>query len=905
MNSYVYSFDAPGNPDRDLLGGKGAELARLVQLGLPVPPGFTVTTAACRQVLEQGCRPAGMAGDLAHHLALLEERTGLALGGVERPLLLAVRSGPASSMPGLMDTVLDIGLNDETVVALARVSGDERFAWDCYRRLVQMFGETVLGVPAASFAELTETLLADRGATGIPALGAEGLRELVERGKTLCEVVAGRSLPQDPRKQLDLAIDAVFASWQGERARLYRRRFGIPEHLGTAVNVQAMVFGNRGATSGSGVAFTRDPVTGELGDYGEYLTDAQGEDVVSGARTAVPLARLRDIDLPSYRQLRSIMCALEHHYRDLCDIEFTIEDGRLWILQTRVGKRSPAAAFRIAADLVEEGMITEDEALVRVTGDQLTQLMFPQLDERSAGRAVAVGLAASPGAAVGRVVLDGATAVALATRGEDVVLVRPETRADDVPGMVAARAVITARGGRTSHAAIVARGMGLPAVCGVEGLGIDMDTRRVSLNGQRLFAEGDVITVDGGSGKVHHGHHRTVPSDVTRWLDGEAVESPLVASVSRLLAHADRTRRVGVRANADSGRDIARALRYGAEGVGLVRTERMFLGDRRTYVERVLIDSDSEREAALRELTALQRESFAVLLAAADGRPVTIRLLDAPAHEFLPDLTDLAVRAESAAARGCPDESLQARLAAVRRHHEANPMTGLRGVRLAIVRPELVVAQATAAFEAAAELRERGRPFDLELMVPMVSSAAELSVVAASVARAAEDVAARRDRVPYRLGAMVETPRAAVTAARIAEVSDFLSLGTNDLTQLTWGLSRDDAERSILPRYLDEGLLRVSPFATIDQEGVGDLAACAVDGARSTRPSIPVGVCGEHAGDPASIGFLAGIGATYLSCSPFRVPVARLEAGRAAVLAEGCPPDRFDELDLPFLAAVG
>ncbi|GAA4098647.1 pyruvate, phosphate dikinase [Nocardioides kongjuensis] len=905
MTSYVHSFDAPGTPDRDLLGGKGAELARMVQLGLPVPPGFTITTAACRQVLEHGRRPAGMAGDVEHQLALLEDRTGLVLGDPERPLLLAVRSGAASSMPGMMDTILDIGLNDETVLAVARISGDERFAWDCYRRLVQMFGETVLGVAAARFAALTATVVAERGVDGLPALDADGLRDLVERGRALCQEVAGRDLPQDPREQLDLAIDAVFASWQGERARVYRRRFGIPDHLGTAVNVQAMVFGNRGATSGSGVAFTRDPATGALGDYGEYLADAQGEDVVSGARTAVPLARLREIDLPSYRRLRSILSTLEHHYRDLCDIEFTIEDGRLWILQTRVGKRSPAAAFRIAADLVEEGMITDDEALVRVSGDQLTQLMFPQLDAGSAGRPAAVGLAASPGAAVGRVVLDSATAVTLAARGEDVVLVRPETRADDLPGMVAARAVVTARGGRTSHAAVVARGMGLPAVCGVEGLEIDLASRRVSLAGHRLFAEGDVVSVDGGTGRVYHGHHRTVPSEVTRWLDGEAIDSPLVSAVERLLAHADRTRRVGVRANAESGHDIARALRYGAEGVGLVRTEHMFLGDRRTYVERVLIGTDAEREAALRELTALQRESFAVLLAAADGRPVTIRLLDAPAHEFLPDLTDLAVRVATAAARGCPDEALQARLAAVRRHHEANPMTGLRGVRLAIVRPELVVAQALAAFEAAADARDRGRAFDLELMVPMVSSVEELTAVARSVARAADDVATRRGRVTYRLGAMVETPRAAVTAARIAEVAGFVSLGTNDLTQLTWGLSRDDAERSFLPRYLDEGLLRVSPFATLDQEGVGELAARAVVGARRTRPGIPVGVCGEHAGDPASIGFLAGIGVTYLSCSPFRVPVARLEAGRAAVLAQGCPPDRFDELDVPLLATVG
>ncbi|MBM7515672.1 pyruvate, phosphate dikinase [Nocardioides nitrophenolicus] len=908
MTSYVYSFDAPGNPDRDLLGSKGAALARMVQLGLPVPPGFTVTTAACRQVLEHGARPPGLNGDLGHHLALLEERTGRRLGDREQPLLLAVRTGEASSVPGAMDgpmdTILDVGLNDETVEALARLAGDERFAWDCYRRLVEMFGATVLGVPAERFTELTRAVLDDRRVAEVAGLTADGLRDLVERGHGLCLEVAGRTLPQDPREQLDLAIDAGLASWHSERARLHRRRCDIPDHLGTAVNVQAMVFGNHGDSSGSGVAFTRDPATGEAGAYGDYLPGAQGKEAVTGVQAAVPLARLREIDRASYRRLREVMGTLERHYRDLCEVEFTVEDGRLWILRTRVGERSPAAAFRIAADLVDEGMITEDEALVRVSGEQLTQLMFPRLDTGPVAPAAA-GLAASPGAAVGRVVLDSRTALALAARGEEVVLVRPETRADDLPGLDAACAVVTARGGRTSHAAVVARGRGLPAVCGVEGLEIDPDTRQVSLAGERLFAEGEVISVDGVTGGVYRGRHRTVSSDVSRWLDGHSVESPVVTAVARLLAHADRSRRIDVRANAETARDIDRAVRYGAEGVGLVRTEHLFLGDRRTYLERFLIGGEGERADALRELTALQRESFAVLLAAAAGRPLTIRLLDAPLHELLPDLTELAVRTATATAHGCPDERLRARLAAVRRLHEANPMTGLRGVRLAIVRPELVVAQATAVFEAAADLRERGRAVDLELMVPLVSSVGELVAVARSVGQAADDVAARRGRVPYRLGAMVETPRAAVTAGHLAEHADFLSFGTNDLTQLTWGLSRDDAERMFLPRYLDDGVLTSSPFATIDEEGVGYLLGLAVEGARRRRPQLPIAVCGEHAGDPASIGFLAGLGPAYLSCAPSRVPVARLEVGRAAVLAEGCPADRFDELDAPVLARVG
>ena len=905
VTSYVHSFEAPGTPDRDLLGGKGAGLARMVQLGLPVPPGFTITTAACRHVLATGERPPGMSGDVARHLAQVEEETGRRLGGAERPLLLAVRSGAARSMPGMMDTVLDVGLNDTTVHALARSTGDERFAWDCYRRLVQMFGETVLGVPSARFAEVRDAVVAEHAASDPGALDVTGLQVLVERGNALCEEVGGRALPQDPHEQLDLAIDAVFSSWHGERARLYRRRFAIPDDLGTAVNVQAMVFGNLGTASGSGVAFTRDPATGELGDYGEYLPDAQGEDVVSGARTALPLARLRESAAASDRRPPPTLGPLAPHHRDLCDIEFTIEDGRLWILQTRVGQRSPAAAFRIATDLVDEGMITEDEALVRVSGEQLTQLMFPQLDGTSAGPAVATGLAASPGAAAGRVVLDTATAITLAARGEDLVLFRPETRAEDLPGMVASRAVVTARGGRTSHAAVVARGMGLPAVCGVEGLEIDLVARRVLLDGRPLFAEGDLVSVDGGTGRIHRGRHRTVTSEVTRSLQGEEVASPVAAAVGRLLTHADRVRRLGIRANAETGPDVARALRFGAEGVGLCRTEHMFLGDRRTYVERVLLGDDAERSAALRELTDLQRESLRVVLAAAGGRPVTVRLLDAPVHEFLPDLTELAVRAAVERERGRPDAALEKRCAAVRLHRDENPMTGLRGVRLSILRPELVVAQAGAAFEAAADLRDRGCPVDLELMVPLVSDAEEIATVARSVRAAADDVAVRRGRVAYRLGAMVETPRAAVTAARIAEEADFLSLGTNDLTQLTWGLSRDDAERSFLRHYLDEGVLTTSPFVTIDEAGVGRLVVEALHEARATRSAMPIGVCGEHAGDPASIAFFADAGVSYLSCSPFRVPVARLEAGRAALLGEGCPTERFDEIDAPLLVTAG
>lgn len=885
MTTYISSFSAPGNPDRDLLGGKGADLARMVQMGLPVPPGFTLTTAACRHVLTEGTRPPGLARQLEHHLAAMEQETGRRFGDPDDPLLLSVRSGAAVSMPGMMDTVLDVGLTDVTVEGLARASGDERFAWDCYRRLFQMFGETVLGVPAERFAAVLAGVKEQAGAVLDLELDAAALREVTERNDAVCREVAGRSLPQDPHEQLDQAIHAVFGSWQGERAQAYRRRFGISDDLGTAVNVQAMVYGNRGTGSGSGVAFTRDPETGEPAPYGEYLPTAQGEDVVSGARTAVPLSRLRELDPPSYRRLHAVMGTLERNYRDMCDVEFTVEDGRLWILQTRVGKRSPAAAFRIAADLAEEGWITDDEALLRVTGEQLTQLLSPRLDEHSAGSEVAAGLAASPGAATGRLALDSATAARLAARGEDVVLLRPETRAEDLPGMLAARAVVTARGGRTSHAAVVARGMGLPAVCGVGDLEIDLATRQVRLGGVRVLAEGDVVTVDGTSGRIYRGRHRTVPSEVAAWLDGggAAADSPVVAAVARLLAHADRVRRMRVLANAETASDVRRAVRLGAQGVGLCRTEHMLLGERRAYVEGVLLGDDADRARALESITGLHREGFALVLDAAEGRPVTIRLLDAPLHEFLPDVTELALQAERSTD---PDRAaaLHARLAAVERFREANPMTGLRGVRLAIVRPEILTAQVTAALDAAADLRERGRPFDLELMVPLVSTVAELETVARAVAAAADGVAERRGRVPYRFGTMVETPRAALTADRLAAHADFLSFGTNDLTQLTWGLSRDDAERTFLPRYEAEGIVAASPFVTIDRDGVGALVATAVARARAVREAIPVGVCGEHGADPASIGFFEEAGVDYVSCSPLRVPVARLEAGRAAVV---------------------
>lgn len=891
MTRYVHSLSAFDTPDRRLLGGKGADLATMVQLGLPVPPGFTITTEACRHYLAHGERPPGLDRQVLRELALLEEQAGRRLGDAANPLLIAVRSGAMTSMPGMMDTILDIGLNDETVEGLARTTGDERFALDCYRRMLQMFGETVFGISFDLFTEVLDAVKSEVGAENDLDLDAAALRTVVERNKAVCEREAGRPVPQDPSEQLVLAVDAVFRSWRSERAAVYRRRNGIPDDLGTAVNVQVMVFGNRSAASGSGVAFTRDPATGELGDYGEYLPSAQGEDVVSGVRTAVPLSALRELDLASYRRLRSVMGTLERHYRDMCDIEFTIEEGRLWILQTRVGKRSPAAAFRIAADLVEEGWISEDEALLRVTGDQLAHLMHPRFDPAHPRPVIAEGLAASPGAAVGRVVLDAATAVDWAARGEDVILVRKETRPEDLSGMVAAKGVLTSRGGRTSHAAVVARAMGLPCVCGAGALEIDLDGRRILVGAEHFIAEGDVISVDGSSGLVYAGERRMVGSEVVEWLEGGPECGEVVPAVARMLRRADAVRRLEVRANADNPVDAARARRFGAQGVGLCRTEHMFLGDRRTYLQRVLLATDeTDRQSSLAILERLQRGDFEALLARMDGQPVTVRLLDAPLHEFLPDLTELSVKVALAERLGRATERDRDRLASVQRLHEENPMTGLRGVRMGILHPDLVRSQARALFEAAADVRDRGVRLDLEVMVPLVSVATELERARSLVREAADDVAERRGRVEFRFGTMVETPRAAVTVAELAQDADFLSFGTNDLTQLTWGFSRDDVESSFLPLYLDDGMLRQSPFASIDVAGVGALVRRAVEDARAVHPTISVGVCGAHGGDPASIDFFDEVGVDYVSCSPFRVPVARLEAGRAALAHAPAPP---------------
>ncbi|GGS55582.1 pyruvate, phosphate dikinase [Streptomyces cinerochromogenes] len=886
MVSLVYDFHDGGRDLAGLLGGKGANLAEMTRLGLPVPPGFVVTTEACRAFLATGEEPEGLSPEVSGHLSELETATGRLLGQADDPLLVSVRSGARFSMPGMMETVLDIGLNDASVRGLAKQSGNERFAWDSYRRLVQMYGTTVMGVDQALFDEAMTRLKEARGARDDLHLDASDLAWLVGTYQRLIRDETGRDFPQSPALQLREAIFAVFRSWNVERARLYRRREHIPDGLGTAVTVQRMVFGNLGPDSGSGVAFTRDPATGRPGLYGDYLPNAQGEDVVSGVRDAVPLAELERLDPRSYRQLRDHARTLERHYRDLCDIEFTIERGTLWMLQTRVGKRTAEAAFAIAAELEQEGLIGSDEGLARVSGDELARLMFPRFDASATGEALAHGVPASPGAAVGAAVFDSAEAVRRAADGEKVVLVREETTPDDLPGMVAAQAVLTGRGGKTSHAAVVARGMGKVCVCGAQDIAVDAEARRFTVREGGVVEEGTVISVDGSTGAVYPGAIPLVSSATMRYLESGEQPDSVVRAVARALEHADSVRRLEVRANADTPKDAARARRFGARGIGLCRTEHMFLGERRKLVEEmVLARTDDERHRALAALLPLQRKDFTGILEAMDGFPVTIRLLDPPLHEFLPDRTDLAVRVAAAeAAGGRPDAHDRELLDAVNRMHEENPMLGLRGVRLGLVVPGLVAMQVRAIAEAVVERTRAGGSPRAEIMVPLVGAVEELRLAREEVTRVLAEVGEDTGLpVACPVGTMIELPRAALTAGRIAEEAEFFSFGTNDLTQTTWGFSRDDVEAAFFSAYLEKGVFAASPFETLDREGVGRLVRIAVDEGRAARPDLETGVCGEHGGDPESVHFFHDIGLDYVSCSPFRVPVARLEAGRAAL----------------------
>ena len=890
---YVYDFTEGGRDMKDLLGGKGANLAEMTNLGLPVPPGFTITTEACKVYLDSGDEPTELRDEVSTHLDSLEQAMGRTLGQADDPLLVSVRSGAKFSMPGMMETVLNIGLNDESVQGLAKQTGSERFAWDSYRRLIQMFGKTVLDIEGEHFEDAIDEAKKARGTQNDLDLDENDLRALVDSFKEIVRTQAGREFPTEPREQMDLAVRAVFDSWNAPRAILYRRQERIPADLGTAVIVMSMVFGNLGMDSGTGVAFTRDPGSGQQGIYGDYLQNAQGEDVVAGIRNTLPLQDLEGIDKPAYDQLLGIMETLENHYRDLCDIEFTIERNKLWMLQTRVGKRTAGAAFRIATQLVDQGLIDLDEAVSRVTGDQLAQLMFPRFDDSSDKKQIAKGMNASPGAAVGKAVFDSDRAEEMASRGERVILVRRETNPDDLNGMIAAQGILTSRGGKTSHAAVVARGMGKTCVCGAEELDVDLKGRSFKARSGETVKEGDVISIDGTSGAVYLGEVPVMPSPVVQYFEGELdpadKSDELVQAVHRLMARADEARRLKVRANSDTPEDSERARRFGAQGIGLCRTEHMFLGDRRQHVERlILAETDDERQAALDTLEPLQREDFVGIFSAMDGLPVTVRLLDPPLHEFLPDYTDLSVKVALAEEKGEDASREHKLLDAVRRLHEANPMLGLRGVRLGLVVPGLFGMQVRAIAEAAAQLKADGKDPKVEIMVPLVGAVQELELIRDEARDILAEVQERTGQdLDALIGTMIEVPRAAMTAGQIAEAAEFFSFGTNDLTQMGWGFSRDDVEAAFFSRYLDLGIFGVSPFESLDREGIGRLVRIATEEGRKTRPGLKVGVCGEHGGDPDSVHFFHEVGLDYVSCSPFRIPVARLEAGRAALSAEG------------------
>ncbi|HZB85190.1 MAG TPA: pyruvate, phosphate dikinase [Gaiellaceae bacterium] len=856
---YVYDFSEGAELGRELLGGKGAGLAEMTAIGIPVPAGFTVTTEACREYMRANELPESLEREIDEHLRALEEETGKRFGDPADPLLVSVRSGAAVSMPGMMDTILNLGLNDEAVEGLARATGNERFAQDAYRRLIQMYGDVVAGVDAHRFERELTALKERRGAEDDVDLSADDLSALVERFKEVYREETGEDFPQDARAQLERAVRAVFDSWETPRAQVYRRANGIPDDLGTAVNVVQMVFGNKGEESGTGVAFTRDPGTGEQGLWGEFLVNAQGEDVVAGIRTPEPIERMRDRLPEAFGQLTETMQRLEEHYREMQDIEFTVEDGRLFLLQTRSGKRTAHAALRIAVDMVSEGLVSKEEAVARVDAAQLDQLLHPTIDPKADYEVAAKGLNASPGAATGKVVLDADTAEERGKAGDDVILVRWETTPDDIHGMLVARGVVTARGGLTSHAAVVARQMGTPCVAGVEGLSIDLDGRTIRL-GEAELAEGDVVTIDGGTGEVIVG-------------EVDLVAPQIDDSFETLLGWADGVRRLRVRANADTPEDATKAREFGAEGIGLCRTEHMFMAEERLPVVRrmIMARGEEERREALAELLPLQQGDFEAIFEAMAGLPVTIRLLDPPLHEFLPPMEE----AES--------DEMRRR---IRSLQEANPMLGTRGCRLGLLYPEVYEMQVRAIVRAAVAVEERTGDAPLvEIMHPLVGFAEELRRLRElTLDTASAEMEQAERRIDYLVGTMIELPRACVRADEVAEQADFFSFGTNDLTQTTLGFSRDDADR-FLTHYLDERILATNPFETLDRSGVGDLMHIAVDRARGVKPDIKLGICGEHGGDARSVGFCHELGLAYVSCSPYRVPVARLAAAQA-VLAE-------------------
>lgn len=875
MTKYVYKFNEGRASMKNLLGGKGANLAEMMHIGLPVPPGFTVTTEACVRYYQEGGKiPGEVIEQVFEALESLEETTGKKFGSSDNPLLVSVRSGAPVSMPGMMDTILNLGLNDATVEGLARSTGDRRFAYDCYRRFIQMFADVVLNVEHERFEEIISSVKNKKGLYYDTDLDAEDWQEVLESYKNLVLKHTGRQFPQDPKEQLVMAIEAVFRSWNNQRAIVYRKINKIPDDLGTAVNVQAMVFGNMGEDSGTGVAFTRNPSTGEREIYGEFLLNAQGEDVVAGIRTPKNIKELRSIMPDVYKQLEDVCSLLERHYRDMQDIEFTVEKGKLYLLQTRSGKRTAEAAVKIAVDMVKEGLISKEEAVLRVSPDHVTSLLHRRIDPNAKVEVIAKGLPASPGAASGQVVFSPDEAETLGQQGHRVILVRTETTPDDIHGIVMAQGVLTSRGGMTSHAAVVARGMGKPCVCGCEALSIDYKKEEFRV-GELVVKKGDIISIDGSTGKVMLGE---VPM-IDPVLSGEFRE---------LLKWADEIRRLSVRANADTPQDAKLARDFGAEGIGLCRTEHMFMGQDRLPIvqEMIMATTREERERALEKLLVFQRQDFEGILEAMRDLPVTIRLLDPPLHEFLPDAEVLIDEIAQLKARGDIEGLKQKEeiLKKVKALREFNPMLGLRGCRLGILYPEIYEMQVRAIFQAACNLAKKGVRVIPEVEIPLVSNANELKQLRELVENVASKVMDEEGvKVKYSIGTMIEIPRACITADEIAEYADFFSFGTNDLTQTTYGFSRDDAEAKFLPQYINQKILQEDPFIVLDRKGVGTLMKTAVELGRKAKENLAVGICGEHGGEPNSIEFCHEIGLDYVSCSPYRVPIARLAAAHAVL----------------------
>ncbi|MFV0428489.1 MAG: pyruvate, phosphate dikinase [Arachnia sp.] len=875
---FVYDLSEGDASMKSLLGGKGAGVAEMAKVGVPVPDAFTVITTACVEAMNSGGQwPESLAGQIDEGLARLEERTGKKLGASANPLLVSVRSGAVVSMPGMMDTILNLGISDESVGAVASESGNERFAWDCYRRFIQMYGEVVEAVPAHAYEDALTELKETRGVEQDTDLTADDLKQLVETFKEISNEHLGGDWTTDPREQLHRAVNAVFRSWQNPRAEVYRRANNISAELGTAVNIMEMVFGNKGDTSATGVCFTRNPSTGEKALYGEFLVNAQGEDVVAGIRTPRPLGEMREVLPEAYDQLIATMNKMEAHYKDMQDMEFTVENGKLFLLQTRNGKRTAAAALKVASDLVDEGVIGRTEALQRIEPAQLDQLLHPAIPTDHGKRPIAKGLPASPGAAVGEVVFDADTAAARGEKGEPVVLVRYETTPDDIHGVIVAQGILTAHGGMTSHAAVVARGMGKPCVAGAQGIKINVVDRQLTI-GDAVFKEGDVVTLDGTTGDVYGEALDLIPPQINE-------------DFRRVVTWADEVRSLGVRANADNFTDASKARELGAEGIGLCRTEHMFMAeDRLPAVRRmILAESPEARADALAEILPMQQADFEGIFTAMKGLPVTVRLLDPPLHEFLPNLTEqslLVQRLELEGGEGLPEA--KETLAQVKRLHELNPMLGTRGVRLAMLFPEIPEMQARAIVRAALAVLDReGETVGVEIMIPLVALSKELQVQRDIVEKTvADELAVAGRELEYTVGTMIELPRAALVADRIAESADFFSFGTNDLTQTTIGISRDDAENGFLTDYVMNRVLERNPFESIDQEGVGQLVQIGVEKGRATKPNLKTGVCGEHGGDPDSIEFFNSVGLNYVSCSPFRVPIARFAAAKA-VLNQG------------------